>query len=397
MEQIRKIKIVITHSSKLSERWRNYYCLDDLKKKFDVEYWDCSSFTYPNFSSTKVIRDNYSFILQDIKEFESRLKLLPSDTLMITDIHFNKWNYQVHKIQSKYFKDIIQIVFFSNNILKESDLNLSEKKNKSLLLRVENVYLSIMNKVMPYMKTPIGRLYLKKTKKLYNIHIISCANRSYYRINHPDYDSYLKLKNIRPSCDSKYILFLDNYFPYHSEIKRFQKNFEPEKIATDYYLSMNTFFQKLENYYGCDVIIAAHPTAQYTINPFEGRKIIYGKTAELVKCSFAVCLHNSNSISFAIMYDKPLTILHNKAYRESKLLWPRLPVMANLLGIKLVDTDLINRVKDIFSYIDKTVKDKYVDIYLHNVDDKCDTPNSILFEKYFIDIYMKCYNNGAGL
>ena len=93
----------------------------------------------------------------------------------------------------------------------------------------------------------------------------------------------------------------------------------PTRLAPLFYGSLNSFFSKVEQHFGCKVVIAAHPSSVYTNNPFDGRDIIYNKTCELIKDCTAVCMHTSNALSYAILFNKPLALLTNKAFNKPDL------------------------------------------------------------------------------
>jgi hypothetical protein len=67
------------------------------------------------------------------------------------------------------------------------------------------------------------------------------------------------------------------------------------------------------------VVIAGHPCGHYEKRPdfFQGRKVIQGKTAELVKNAKLVILLESAAINFAILYKKPgspVQVMMNKIF-----------------------------------------------------------------------------------
>jgi len=64
----------------------------------------------------------------------------------------------------------------------------------------------------------------------------------------------------------------------------------------------------MEEKLGLNVVIAAHPRSHYEKLPdfLHGRKVIRGKTVELVKDSKLVILHCSTAINFPVLYKKPM-------------------------------------------------------------------------------------------
>jgi len=125
-----------------------------------------------------------------------------------------------------------------------------------------------------------------------------------------DYDLYLE-RSKAVVVAHNYCVFLDSYFPFHPDFlllgNKSMEKVDPEK----YYEGLNRFFDNLERQTGKQVIIAAHPRSKYEEKPwcFKSRKVIRGKTIDLVASAEYVILHCSTAINFAVMYKKPLVFL----------------------------------------------------------------------------------------
>ena len=81
---------------------------------------------------------------------------------------------------------------------------------------------------------------------------------------------------------------------------------------------MNNFFSKIEKKLNLKVIISAHPRSNYNneFNPFQGRKIIFGESINLVKKSYLVLTHASTANNFTVAYKKPVFFINSKKYSE---------------------------------------------------------------------------------
>ena len=89
-----------------------------------------------------------------------------------------------------------------------------------------------------------------------------------FNFNYFDFDNYLEQKT--DIITSNTIVFLDEYLPYHPDFDLLKM----EKInANQYYKELNNFFSKIEAHTSSRVVIAAHPKANYNINPFNNRPI----------------------------------------------------------------------------------------------------------------------------
>lgn len=133
-------------------------------------------------------------------------------------------------------------------------------------------------------------------------------NLKMYDVNYWDYDKFIK-KDLEVSREP-YIVFLDEYYPFHPDGLMFGGS---TVNADRYYDDMDSFFTAIEEFYGMPVVVAAHPKAlKYKEhNYYNGRKVILNKTLELVSKSSLVLAHDSLSISFAIMCMKPLLFVNS--------------------------------------------------------------------------------------
>lgn len=131
-------------------------------------------------------------------------------------------------------------------------------------------------------------------------------------INSTDYTTYQTLKSSPQPVEKPYAVFLDEYLPLHPDFKLLQM---PTIEAESYYENLNRFFREIEQQNDISVVIAAHPKAlkYHEKNYFEGRPVIFGETGRLVRdCQF-VLAHGSTSCGFAVLFDKPITILSSES------------------------------------------------------------------------------------
>jgi hypothetical protein len=128
-----------------------------------------------------------------------------------------------------------------------------------------------------------------------------------------DYDRYLTFmaQKLDSILKDSYLVFLDEGYPTHPDfsLKGMMKN--PFLSVQHYADSMESFFSVIEERCDLKIVIAAHPKSAYEMIPglFKGRKIIKGKTLELVAHSKGVLGHSSTSINFAVLFKKPVAFL----------------------------------------------------------------------------------------
>ncbi len=159
-------------------------------------------------------------------------------------------------------------------------------------------------------------------------------------INYFDYDDYVKARAQGPSklVSGRYAVFLDSNFPYHSDLVH---GGYPRIDAESYYRSLNRFFGALERSYDVQVVVAAHPRADYAADRFEGRAIHRLATAELVRdCEF-VLSHCSTAMSYAVLNNKPIVFIYTaeigRAYWRS--LMRSLRIFATYLDAPVCNVD----------------------------------------------------------
>lgn len=124
-----------------------------------------------------------------------------------------------------------------------------------------------------------------------------------------DYDLFLGLRDSRLPDGTPYAVFLDQNLAYHSDLHLTGKT--PSTNEANYFSALNRFFDKFEYRTGYRVLIATHPRARYDFHPhlFCGREVVIGRTAELVRDAKLVFAHYSTSISFPVLWRKPLVLL----------------------------------------------------------------------------------------
>ena len=126
-----------------------------------------------------------------------------------------------------------------------------------------------------------------------------------------DYDIYLKNPALSGDTVQKNGVFLDDYLPLHPD--HIYSGIDYALSPDPYYQKLCSFFKTLETSLKTQVIVAAHPRSEYENLPdyFEGRLLIKGETARLVRESAFVIAHMSTAINFAVLYKKPIVFITN--------------------------------------------------------------------------------------
>ncbi|MEI7612331.1 MAG: hypothetical protein WCK63_05445 [Betaproteobacteria bacterium] len=159
-------------------------------------------------------------------------------------------------------------------------------------------------------------------------------------INSSDFDAtaeLLRASGNKMPDEQNICVFLDEAVTHHSDFKMLNiEPADPEK----YYCEMNRFFDFVEKETGLEVVVAAHPRANYeSSDPFSGRRLIKGKTAELVSKSKLVVAHMSTALSFAVLFKKPVVSVKIPGLKAGSYLNSMVETMASAIGNIPVDLE----------------------------------------------------------
>lgn len=120
-------------------------------------------------------------------------------------------------------------------------------------------------------------------------------------IHNHNYEKLLPLLSRKQ--EEKYIVFLDQYLPWHNETQKFNKW---QMKADTYYNKVAALLYKIGKETGKEPLIATHPKAKKNkIEPFVGNiKVVYGETPEAILASKICVLHSSTSVDHAVLLGK---------------------------------------------------------------------------------------------
>lgn len=288
----------------VDNRIRVLFALEDLLGLgINIEYWNVSKFTVQELGNSVYIKDLAIYSINDIQEFEDKIKEQKrSGVLYITYMNYFSKTFSCYKKLTKYDCKILYCV---NGCLPELDY-----KKRFNSISFKKIWNSVIEKIY-------SSLFLSNIIKCADYELLTCGKASLVyktnsntivkRYNSTDYEIFCN-ESLEPICSDKYIVFIDQYYPYHRDIALHGWKY----INSDRYFSLlNDSFSQIENLYGCKVVIAAHPASElYKVkNPFDKRMIYFGVTNNLIRYSVAVIAHNSTAISFAVLNNKKLMLL----------------------------------------------------------------------------------------
>ena len=344
---------------------------DELLKK-NVEYWSIYYLTNKILPSKildkKEIEKKYIF--KKTKDILKKIKELDKNTMVfIVELP----DYAHLKIYRALLKNKIKF----NLIMTQGLPTINDKYILNLMTRIFNmnifyilkrVYEKTMfkvykNKLSNEMKNSdpkINLLYsgegckvnFQKTYKLKNKEI------NFISIMHKDLSDYYQIKK----TEENQVVFLDQNLPYHLDFDR--RNIQRIE-ANKYYKKLNMFFEHIEKKFNTNVVIAAHPSSNYNVNFFNGRKIIKGETALEIKKSRFIIAHYSTILSLATIDKKPIIFLIMEEFPQ----WMKSIIKKIAIGelnSTLIEVEKFNFNKDIELKVDKEKYQKYYKNYLYN-------------------------------
>lgn len=366
-------KIVFLIDYPFNRRDYDRFGIEILQKNgFEVEVWDFTPFLNSLFYCNVEISDPINWekycVFPSWNEAQTSISELTQNCFIVCMIGYRYKSFRTYRELSK--NKLRYCVFMANALppIKNGKLILTpiEKMKKFKLSNMINVlfthisykYIGISSATIILAggtKSSIYKYPISKKTKILWLHTL-------------DYDIYLDnrcnlAKNAENIC-----VFLDEYFPFHPD--NIYKGPSAYINPTNYYSGICKLFDLIEHEFGIRVVIAAHPRSNYTTDTdyFDGRKIINGKTAEMVKKSRFVICHLSTSINFAVMFNKPALFITSNDIEKSY--WGRyVESMAAHLGKDVINIDaieVINWDKEIS--IDENAYREYRESYIKKPD-----------------------------
>jgi len=181
--------------------------------------------------------------------------------------------------------------------------------------------------------------------------------------NSMDYDNYLANKDKLTKAYDNYVVFLDEDWPFHPDNEE-QLGACLHSIAPSYYAKLNNFFKFIEKKYKTKVIVAVHPRAKLerTREYLKDFILVQGSTHALIKYSKFVLAHQSTSVSFTILYKKPIVFMMMDDIK--KYAFNSISAFADSLNLVPLDVENQDKWEDISLNIDDYYYAEYIRKYL---------------------------------
>ena len=354
-----------------SNFYSNFYVDKCIDKGLEVEYWDITQLYFPNINFGEPFDFEGVKHIKSFNQLKSFLSLVEmKSSIFIIHITYCFMALRLFLILSAYN---CPLAFFGRGM--------HPAPERTMTLKFREVILSLDYKRFIRGIGSWIAATLKQNKIVKNYDFIFSAGSEGYKttgvgyqldvtkgrvinVNYFDYDKYLDSLHGNPIIERAYCVFLDEYLPYHPDVAITGIK---TVVADNYYMQLNKFFDFIENKYDLKVIIAAHPKAfKYkSDNPFDGRTIIFNRTCELVRDSEFVMTHHSTSMSFPILFKKPILFITSQAQKILMSIYYELTFFfGEYLNCQVIHFDNFESKEDFKFFVDVEKYDSYKYKYL---------------------------------
>lgn len=296
--------------------YTDLYFEELLNNNIQVDYLDLTALFFPD----KIASDDFDFRgtvkINSSKELEVYLKNQNNQNTLYISIMTFEW--RVFRLFRLFTKFNLNIGVFARGVFPSStDTNKKSKIAKAVkTISFEKIVAFCTNKIISLAKKsgfikPYDYIFKAGDYGYWGLgtgNEIDYQKAKIIEVNTVDYDQFLIHRKLLPVHDEEYIVFLDQYLPYHPDTSYLKiKTVEPEP----YFKEVNHFFDRLELATGKRVIIAAHPKAERykEFNPYNNRSIFFNQSNDLVKEASLVLTHASTAVCFPICYEKKIILL----------------------------------------------------------------------------------------
>ena len=344
--------IILEHEP-LTVRLKKIWNIDALKAQgVHVEYWDLSQYIFPKAVIPQIVEDACVKRIKDLTTFDLLLSQVGvTRSVFVLEIYPNWDNRALILLLHKYHCRCVKIDLYANTMLPCSFF-------ENVLSKLNNFTFRKLFKKLAW-NCLLHRHSIRIYEKVLSSSMLVNPD---IHINHPDYEDYLLLDKAQLNIAEKYILFIDNYYPLHPDIKNMYPSVAVN--AEDYWQLMRSFFDYLEHKFQIKVVIAAHPKAVYTGREFDGRKILRGQTANLIKHADKVVMHGSNSLSYIALADKSFAIVYPDSYKRYPYLYKHVKDMAAYCRKEAYDLTSCNWDVIEFRKLNEVWRNNYISTFL---------------------------------
>jgi hypothetical protein len=318
---------------------QNYYFKELIKVNFEIEVWDITNIIFREMSLPDEIDRYYIKKLHSKNEFkECFSKTDINDTIFISCMSYNYDSLWIYKLFSKHkyllysferanfsapTKTILYSISRINNLI----------SNHNIIQYLKRIYVHLLRKIK----------FIRRYDNVFatGAHASQALNNSHnvIPINNFDYDRYLTIPDSPSSIgDSRYCVFLDDGITSSPDLKIL--NIKPIDSSL-YFEKINDYINDIEQKNQLKVVVALHPKTVESEHLFKNRLCIKYKTGQLIKDSEFVITHTSSSVSYAVLFKKPILFIFTDEIKKTYYynLYASILALASELGYKSINID----------------------------------------------------------
>ena len=397
-------KFIVIYPFKFGDFLWTKFELEELSLRVDTEVWDLSrvinkkfsKIIYGQQSSKKNVlyfQNIFQFVLYLYKEiYKKSFKLYFFDKLKPTSLNAVVirviLNFLIKRKNIKVLTEQIPgipIVYAGDHAE-----NLNQKIKEIFLLLLDNRFRLIF--VIKLIKRFLFNKVNVILPLIYDFILVLGSNNDIIQgkniyAHSWDYSQYLMKSSIRDNTseiNKNYAVLLDAPAPYFPDDKILTS--EKERLSKNvWYPKLNNFLNFLDLKYNLDTIIAGHYKTCFESpsKVFNGREVLYGETLELVFNSQFVITRESTSISFAVIFRKPIIFIYSDQLKSDKVQMASIKLLARTLGTIPVNIENLSENLNLFLTVDEEKYAEYERRYLsqgHSI-----KPNSQIIYEEFIE------------
>jgi hypothetical protein len=183
-----------------------------------------------------------------------------------------------------------------NNLLNAPPAYLFNALKRKFFLRIYKPY--------------IDTLILAGDGLLKNEQMYINSNTKVIKAHNFDFDIFKSVESNGEQFEDN-LVFIDAMVTSHPDLTMQNLRYKNPEI---YFERLRHFFDKVEDVTNLKVVIALHPRNYSALNSsdFGDRGVFLGRTADLIKKSRGIITHHSNSVNFAILFNKPILFIADK-------------------------------------------------------------------------------------
>ena len=366
-------KVIYLISSPLSERdFKRFGIKNWINQGWKVNVFDFTFFLYPKFwkfINGDKLSCNFEGlrIFININEALAVLRSLENEVVYIDLLGFSSAEARIRKAVQR--NGVLVRMLLGSIPEPKSTKNISNIFNliKSPIISLGKLFFFIEKKIeqIRAKRTIPDYLVVSGTKSMLGV---NNKKTSVIKAHNFDYDFFIKEKQTKLNKKEKFLVFLDEDAPYHSDYIRL--GIRPFVTADKYFPVIDLGLSEIAKSLNLKIKIAAHPRSNYDVKQIKYKHtILENKTFELIRDADVVVSHMSTALQWAVVMKKPIIFvttdeIQNEFYARSYA--KHIDYFATTLGKKVVNLSNLSSINNWGDYlnVDEEKYEKYIETYI---------------------------------